>query len=446
MPTSPRTRRSVALPLLGAVLLAGAAAASAAPAGPVTAREAAVSEVTAVPVVGRAGDTGPIGWPDEVPSGSPFPESKRFSGVRFPGPYANYQIADTFYPSWGADGKLYTPYMDGQCVGSPGSYGGTTPASLGAVVVTGDHPLDLQMLCSTMLREKGSYDGRYASASLHKDGVWYYGSYLLDHAPPPGKPECNNYCTLGPFVGWETSTDGGLTWTPSPHTSDAPLFGEDPAAAHVRLGALHVVDFGKDMEHSPDGYAYLVGHGGGPDKATTQNTWMSSDYLYMVRVKPSPETINDPKAYEFFAGKDARGKDVWSKKLGDLSPIARWPARLGSATITYDPHLDVYLMWVSTTHDGVDTEGGPTDTMLLESDSLTGEWRMVHYLPKFGPQSYFVNTPSKFLSPGGRSWMSYSANYGVADAVGSPEGSTYTWVLREMQLVPAKDKRDKAGR
>jgi len=35
----------------------------------------------------------------------------------------------------------------------------------------------------------------------------------------------------------------------------------------VKIGASHFVDFGKNMEHSPDVYAYLVGHGAEyPDK------------------------------------------------------------------------------------------------------------------------------------------------------------------------------------
>ena len=55
---------------------------------------------------------------------------------------------------------------------------------------------------------------------------------------------------------------------------------------------------------------------------------------------------------------------------------------------------------------------GPMDTYVLESLSLTGPWKLVTYMPSFGPQAYFVNLPSKFISSDGRTgWLCYSANY-----------------------------------
>ena len=61
------------------------------------------------------------------------------------------------------------------------------------------------------------------------------------------------------------------------------------------------------MEHSPDGKAYLVGHGAvEPDaKPRYANlSWISGDQIYLTRVTPSPETINDSSKYEYFAGLD----------------------------------------------------------------------------------------------------------------------------------------------
>ena len=40
------------------------------------------------------------------------------------------------------------------------------------------------------------------------------------------------------------------------------LFAETAQAnSRVKFGAPHWVDFGQEMEHSPDGKAYIVGHG-----------------------------------------------------------------------------------------------------------------------------------------------------------------------------------------
>jgi len=78
----------------------------------------------------------------------------------------------------------------------------------------------------------------------------------------------------------------------------------------VKIGAPHFVDFGKNMEHSPDGYAYLVGHGAeGTDRRPRFGnlSWISGDQIYMLRVKPSIENMNDASKYEFFGGHDHSG-------------------------------------------------------------------------------------------------------------------------------------------
>ena len=59
------------------------------------------------------------------------------------------------------------------------------------------------------------------------------------------------------------------------------------------------------MEHSPDGKAYLVGHGaelGEPEPRFANLSWISGDQVYLLRVVPRLETINDASKYEFFAG------------------------------------------------------------------------------------------------------------------------------------------------
>ena len=51
------------------------------------------------------------------------------------------------------------------------------------------------------------------------------------------------------------------------------------------MGTPHFVDFGRDLEHSPDGYAYMVGHGTyDPDGIAN---WCSGDAVSMARVRPS---------------------------------------------------------------------------------------------------------------------------------------------------------------
>ena len=109
-----------------------------------------------------------------------------------------------------------------------------------------------------------------------------------------------------------------------------------------------------------------------------------------------------------------------------------WPGHLGNTSITYDPGIGRYLTVISRPTDGINVMG-QYDTMILESTSMTGPWKIIHYLPAFGSQGYFANVPSKFISPDGLTmWLLYSANWN-----GNPVnlgGSSYAAVFRQMRL------------
>lgn len=78
---------------------------------------------------------------------------------------------------------------------------------------------------------------------------------------------------------------------------------------------------------------------------------------------------------------------------------------------------------------------GRYDSMILEAPDITGEWRMVQYLPQFGPIAYFLNFPSKFISADGRTaWLCYSANWHDKAHAGDPIGSQYAMSLQEVRF------------
>jgi len=85
--------------------------------------------------------------------------------------------------------------------------------------------------------------------------------------------------------------------------------------------------------------------------------------------------------------------------------------------------------------------GWPTikfmDTYLLESDHVEGPWKLFTYMEHFGEQGYFVNIPSKFISPDGyTSWLSYSGNFATfKDLKVNPPGGRYGFILQEMKLL-----------
>ena len=274
--------------------------------------------------------------------------------------------------------------------------------------------------------------------------IWYYGSYCLG---PDGSTQYGNikvnWPWMGPFVGFHVSTDYGHNWTPCPQKPDNPIFGETGINGYpVKIGAPHFVDFGKNMQYSPDGKAYLVAHGA--DSTDTKwrfwnDSWITGDQIYLLRVTPSPENINDISKYEFYGGRDSKGLVVWTMDFKAIKPLLEWNNNMGCVTITYNAPLKKYIMCV--------TDGGNTvskmHTYLLESDKLEGEWKIISYLKDFGEQAYFVNIPSKFISKDGKQmWLLYSGNFAKdwngQNMVENTPGSHYGMVFQKIQLEKSK--------
>ncbi len=380
---------------------------------------------------------GPMIWECEVPDSFPGEKSTDLVAVEFTGRHADYTYADTWYPSWASDGNLYSPYTDGVSgIWRLARSGGRDQANAGQAKIIGDDPMDLEVISlGAYPGSAAPYGGRYPCGSLVYDNIWYYGTYCLKNDPPG-----YNWGTLGPFVGFRISKDHGKTWIDSPYSCSDPLFGESCENGEtVKLGAPHFVDFGKNMEHSPDGKAYLVGHGSvpeDPDPRPANASWISGDQIYLTRVTPSIENINDKSKYEYFCGRDDQGKPVWSDDFNKMQPIFEWNNKTGCVTMTYNSKLNKYIMSI--------TDGWPTvkfmDTYFLESDHIEGPWKLITYMKNFGEQGYFVNIPTKFISEDGyKSWLSYSGNFAPFSDLGiNPPGGRYGFILQEFNFLTQK--------
>jgi len=394
-------------------------------------------------VAASASDPGPLFpaflWPNEPPKDIPFAHSSLLTGVEFTGRYANYGGADTWYPTWGADGNLYTPWTDGTVNGVHSSSGGEG-ATTGFATVRGDDPFNLTITdVGTFASSPLPYHGRYPCGSLYYNKTWFYGTYMLDN----NGGYCENWCIQGPFAGFRWSQDQGQSWQePRVHVKswDDNLFGEQAPDNHtykVKFGAPHVVDLGQELEHRPAGdgepMMYIVGHG--TSQSYSPSSWMQGSEVYMARVAPTVEAVEDRARWEFFAG-----DGTWVK--GDVSqarPLVVWANRTGVTTMTYIPALKRYIMCISTPTYSPYTEK-QFDTYFLESESITGPFSYVTYMSRFGPESYFVNIPSKFVSskPDAdgsiRMFLSYSANFAFGKNDANPPGSGYHWTLQEVKF------------
>jgi len=379
-------------------------------------------------------------WPSEPPADCPFPRSSAIAGVVFTGRHAQYTGADTWYPSWAGDGNLYSPWTDGK-VNGLNAFSGGEKATTGNATILGDDPLNLVVTNQGVFPSSPRpYEGRYPCGSLVDHGVWYYGTYCLH---PNGRVDRDgipyNWPWMGPFVGFRWSTDLGKTWTQTPCTPAQPLFGESALQGEpVRIGAPHFVDLGRELEHSPDGKAYLVAQGAddGIQRRFAYNSWITADQVRLLRVKPDIATMNNPGQYEFYAGRNVLGRAKWSRDFHKMKPILEWRDHAGCVTMTYAAPLKKFLLCV--------TDGGNTvsrySTYLLESDHITGPWKLAAYLKNFGEQAYFVNIPSKFIGGDGRTlWLCYAANFssgwGGIKFKALPPGSRYGLCLQEIQLL-----------
>jgi len=380
-------------------------------------------------------------WKSEPPAGCPFPASQDVTGITFTGRVRTYTKADTWYPSWASDGHLYSPWTDGSIDGENCNSWSGAKARTGQARIEGADPLNLKVVSlGSHPGPATPYGGRYPCGTLVHNGIWYYGTYALNYSNYG-----LNWPILGPCPGFRISRDMSKTWEDPPHTCEPgkALFLEPKNInGPVKIGAPHFVDFGKNMEHSPDGKAYLVAHGSTEQDLEDRKanlSWISGDQIYLCRVVPTPADINDESKYEYFAGHDKNGNALWSADFEASKPLIDWDNNCGCVTMTYNAPLKKYLMCV--------TDGWPTiktmNTYILESDKLTGPWKLVVYMKNFGEQAYFVNFPSKFISRDGRTaWLCYSGNF-TRDQKTNPPGGAYAMTLQEVNLLQ-ESKADKA--
>ena len=166
------------------------------------------------------------------------------------------------------------------------------------------------------------------------------------------------------------------------------------------------------MEHSPDGKAYLVAHGAAvpdPQPRFANHSWITGDSLYLIRV--TPQHREHQRRLEIRVLRRTR-------RLRQADLERRFPQDQAARRVEQQHGLrdDDLQRAVEEVFDVRDrrhaTPWAIFNTYLLESDQITGPWKLVTYMKHFGEQAYFVNIPSKFIAADGRTlWLCYSANF-----------------------------------
>ncbi len=424
--------------------------------GTVSGAGTTVTWTAPAPHSGRPARAGLWIWDRTPPAGCPLAMSTDVPGIAFTGRAACQHFCDTWMPTWGGDGNLYSPWQDGVLLTPPftgfgGFYGASDPVRNGWAKIVGNDPQDLMIADAGMIEgTRAPFNSRWPGANFVHNGVWYYGTYSTDGADAndnPVIPDPGNQGVLCGFVGFRTSTDGGHTWNDGPHTPSNRLFAE-PAAfgGKLKFGQMYMVDHGKNQERSPDGKVYFVSNGAvdsDPEPSPANLGQHKGDQIYLCRVTPTPTAVNDAAQYEFYSGKNGAGQAVWGNSLAAAQPIIDWNNHCGSTTMTWNPGLGKYLLFSIMAHYRMEADGPHPedhDTWIAESSSMTGPWKLVTYLKSFGTQAYYPNLPSKFLSADGRTaWMWYGANYAPFDRHSDPPGSAYRMVQQQIRFLTPGD-------
>lgn len=406
-------------------------------------------------LIERTSDINTMQWPNTLPDDSPFPQSPAYTGIELTGRTACYTDADTFYPIWGPDGIMYASFTDGPV----GGFATGTP-SPGQVSIEGDDPLKLNVKVLGLHPSTGGdyQHGRYPSAHLLHNGIWYYGTYLLTWEDSFLETPIKDWQVMEPFAGFRTSSDGGRTWIDNTDPNEGlfePVHHTYEGGREILIGGPRVVDFGQDNQYAPVDpvtgrkYTYMVAHGANADFSHSgghqYNSWVRGNNIYILRILLPEGTdeaannayINDASNWQYYDK-----SNEWSPwnindlehVHGTIKPLIEWQDHLGHASMTYNAALEKYMLFVTRS---VSVQN--MTTLMMVSDNITGPFEMIHYLEAFGPRIYFTNVPSKFISEDGKTmWLWYSSNYVFEPYVPRSEpsfpGSLYSMCMAEINL------------
>ncbi|CAF1392113.1 unnamed protein product [Rotaria sordida] len=183
-----------------------------------------------------------------VPDNFPLPLSSELSTYLYtPDCTSHYESVDTWFLSWAADDLLYSGFTDGTVDHTSNSSGAANPdldTTTGHTIIIGSNLLNLTIISLDVCTSNtGQYTGRYPSANLHYNGVWYQSTYGLSENDAP----CDNWCVQGLLISFRYSLDQGHSWYdynlhPKNHTDY--LFNQSSSNRQkIIYGALLFVDF-----------------------------------------------------------------------------------------------------------------------------------------------------------------------------------------------------------
>lgn len=289
---------------------------------------------------------------------------------------------DNFHMTWALDDKQYAGLCDG--FGWPGMPQAFYNSRLYAIAGNPPHSKFEYLPDYPKLVNQGANREvcRYYNFGILALGDRFY-QYLSTPNRPLNEPDSR-------FVGAKLiySPDRGHTWHNQDGTTpvrwekweekskkNMAFFQEEGDA----FSLLTVLQMGKNYEYNTDGYVYVYAPNGSAEGTMNQ--------LAMFRV--SKDRILDRQAYEFFAGRDAKGAARWSHRIEDRAAVHTFPtgwvnrfpnAYAWQPSVVYVAPLRLYLManWgMGTAADG-QWFAKPSYLGFWTAANPWGPWTQVH--------------------------------------------------------------------
>ena len=376
--------------------------------------------------------------------------------------YTEPNGSDIWPVTWGRDGKVYTFFGDGGGFGGDNDRGRT---SFGIASLAGTAPVNLGAQSAVVPPARrnvyGGFEAEHASTLSGKAGsliavgrdfygrgaIWNAAELKAEPAPWSSPERVQIVYSRGNAYTWQAADWVFCSEDDRARVGDGPRF--CPGA---------FVNYGRGNAGAPDGRVYLTG--------VSFATWLGWDRptqvetpaeTFLARVKK--RSMLDARAYEYFAGLDARSEPIWERDPARMRPIfvdrtaspagcrgVCPPMRSTLLDVVFDPAIRRYI--------GVAQGRYVGQTSFYDAPQPWGPWTVLAYnnvdpatgsggwanLGTQGGESLGVHIVNAWTSSDGLTlWMTYSSDgKAPSGALFPPEGTALdSFNLVSARLIPS---------
>jgi hypothetical protein len=307
--------------------------------------------------------------------------------------------SDNWPATWSDDDHQYALWGDGSGFGGGDQNG---HVSLGVARIEGDHDnyRGVNRFGGQQSECPSNIVGKSHGAPLSLGGFLY--AWITPGSGPGGYDAFTLY----------KSNDKGCSWLELDVrfvlSSDGVSYGS-------------FVQFGKDNTSAPDAYVYTVA----VEITNTESLTVVQRPGRVMLLRVSGATVENRRAYEFYAGLDAAGQPTWSTHPADKIPIYEDPAGAGPfAQMSYVPELN-RLVYTNQHGDGASAAGARSLLTMAEAPQPWGPWNVFYkdlFFPQIEQSVFQWNFAPKWFRNAGREFTLIFSGTGSNDSWNAIDG------------------------